>query len=239
MPKLRRFHFGGRRRKFPYRKRPFFKRKTRRGRSSVPRQMKAIGTGTSDRAIVHLRYGYNVHLVPGAPQTNQQFVANTLFRPLAADAHSPLYVDQWQLMYNQYRVFALSWRITVNNINENALAIVATPTPNASFAPGAGGLTLSLEQRMSKMRISSNSGGAQTIRMRGKVGMPRVIGYTPVQYKTDTLTAGIMGSNPSQEIFLNFYFQSVDGLTNINAEYVVDFIYHAELFDRVNPLLSS
>lgn len=230
--------------KYTHRRSNFRRRRTQyrkgglrnhRKRRNYPPTMRNRQIGFSQRCIVHLKFAINFHVSGAFVTYNNNYIANTLFKPNATQAEFPMCVDQWKALYSNYRVFAMNWKVQYNNYNGQATCVVVAP--QAASTAVFTDVRTACEQRGARTMYAVANTGIAT--MRGKYYLPRILGMTSSEYRGRQDTSGNLGPTPSNPVaqgFMNFGLFSIDGSTTISGDVMVEMIFHAELF---NPIVQS
>lgn len=186
--------------------------------------MNVFATKIVSRLRFHTRLP--VSLTGGVPN-DYQFRLNSLFDPdFTGTGHQPYGFDQLTAIYSRYRVYAVTFDISlIPDALDKSIetTIVANNTSSAI-------VTTDLASE------SSNCFGTQQYnvysrspRFRGRVDLPFLNGETRAQYTANENTSAAYNSNPSE--VLNLHICSVAGSTQtLILSVTLDFT--AEFFDQ-------
>lgn len=192
-----------------------------------------------DKALVKFPYilSKNMATMGGASRMTS-IRLNSLYDPDSSGiGHQPLGTDQWAAFYQRYRVYKVTYDITVCAINETCPAgIVAVRT--SKFENGID--TDWYEQPRTRRKVIGNGAGQNRVNFRGSVNIPHVLGLSALQYKTETPTSATFSDSPNIEAFMLIGVSPFD----VNANYTgfqvfAKLTYHAELFNRLELSLSN
>lgn len=221
----------------PYRKRLQYKRKSLApGRGTLRYKGQP---GIADRAVIKLRYRDNyVFTAPaGNYFTQRAWLLNSIYDPdNTGIGHQPLTYDQWSLFYRSYRVFKADVTIQLANQESEAVQMGWTvqPLDNAVFASDSA-----FEQPHTFTKILGGINGQNRTIIKRTVYMPRMIGQTPTQYKSNEDVSAVFGFNPIHTVYGILFGESIDGITVPNVSVNMDIVFHVELFDRKEMPISD
>lgn len=217
------------RRKRPMRRRRTFRRRNFRRRNNTTTVNNGISP-ISQRFITKLKYHQNFSLTIASADTlvEKIFYLNSINQPDAGSgpgAHQPYGRDQLNSMYNKYRVFATSWRLSIepNGFSGTAHTI---PVPNEQVFAGAdtgfaGEVPLALTKSISV---------DQPTVFTGRVNLPRLNGQTSAQYKASEDFDASYASNPTELNELHVLIASNQASSQVyNCN--ITLVYHVESFD--------
>lgn len=205
----------------------------------------------SDKMIVHLPYVdyQKVNAAGGAATPNyfqKTYSLNALYDPEPGAINTfPLGYTEWSTLYQRYRVYAVSYELTLWNGSDDTSVIGALYINDAG---GTGGMNANVTSWLSQPRarpisLGNKSGGKSQQVFRGKIYCPGYLGLTAEQYRTDSFeTAGTMGSNGSPpqrnlKMFINLT-NTNNGVTTPTIYATMKMTYHTELFDRTSMIAS-
>lgn len=178
----------------------------------------------------------------GFPYTVQKaYNINGLYDPETGALNDQnLGFTQYMALYNKYRVYKVDYDVTIINTSLSAVA------GSLSFGKAGEQVDVSDPQQLNvphSRRFTLGLGGQTSpsaksmIRLRGSVYLPRIVGKTSEQYRTNDIYIGTKSTNPAEIIQM-----SINGI-NINqslqAQFQVDVRYtcHVELFDRDTSII--
>lgn len=180
------------------------------------------------RTIVKLKY-HEDWVSPGTVY-DHVWNLNSIFDPnRTGTGHQPYGHDQYLTFYNRYRVFAVSYNLSISALgaDENYKVSVG-PSNDASTYTNP---SLAAETPGFYTRVVSN---AQPIIMKGKYSLPNITGVTKTQYKTDDRFQSQFGASPTELIVMHVVASSIgsDAAPAANKlGYSLNLVYHCELFD--------
>ncbi|AJD07499.1 putative capsid protein [Odonata-associated circular virus-19] len=230
------------------RRRPSARKPTRRytrrprvaaKRTGAPRTMRNSNTSQliAPRYITTLKYCERdsvVTSVSGASGADL-YNLNSIFDPdRTGTGHQPLGHDQLQLLYNRYRVFGVSWRVTFYQPGAGVAGLFAVfPQNNALTQNGVSTSVLKeLPHAFTKL-----SRADQPVVFTGRVSLPKLTGQTPAQFKAGLEYQATFGASPSE---LQTLLVAVNPVTTgaQTFNYEIELKYHVECFDPI-PLAQS
>lgn len=219
----------------PFRKTAFRKRSMRSTRSKLTMRNNNTNQLIAPRYITKLKYcerdtfGVSVANAAGGDLYN----LNSIFDPdRTGVGHQPLGRDQLALLYNRYRVFAVSWRVEIPP-GANVQTYYVFPQNNAQTLIGNSSSVMK-ELPHSFSKISRTD--IPTV-FTGRVSLPRLTGQTPTQYKAGLEYQAAFGSDPTelQTLFVGGVPFTTGAAT---VSYDLTLMYHVECFDPI-PLTQS
>jgi len=201
---------------------------TRRMTSAIPAGMGFI----APRTIVTLKYTQMIVLasIGGGTTSEFTFNLNSVFAPAStasATNHQPYGFDQLADLYNRYRVFKTTWRVSSGASNDQYIMAV-TPV-NGVFAFPSAQDAAEYPRGLVKMAGTS---GSNTLNFRGRLYLP-VLTAKPREYATDDRYASLTSGSPIEVMRLHVLWQNVAAITSIEApRFVVTLTYKVEFFDE-------
>lgn len=211
----------------------------------LPIRKRAVNTakvrktlGFPDRMITKLEYRtsgiYSVAGLPGVIDYN----LNSIYDPeVALGGHQPLWTNQYQALYNKYRVFRCKYEIKMM-----ALSTGGTPARYValSSAQPTTALPVSVGAAWEQNRTANKvlpSGPDKVTTVRGNISMPKLQGQTVVEFKGDDGNDALLTANPSNPAILRTIIESVNG-NETQYTYDIKLTYFVEFFDRKTPNVS-
>lgn len=193
-----------------------------------------------DRLLIKLNYKDNISLAGTSPATYaiKNFRLNSIYDPDLdiINGHQPLGYDQWQVFYNQYRVYKATVTCTVVNNNNGGIQAALLPynTPGTinSIDDSA------FEQPHVVSKIIAGQNGMNKVVLKKTFDIPRILGKSHVQYKSSDVTAAAFPTNPIEECRLAVIARQVNDNSAPACAAVISITYHCELFDRKQQALS-
>jgi hypothetical protein len=160
-----------------------------------------------------------------------QFSLNSLFDPnTTGTGHQPRGFDQIKTLYNRYRVYGVSYRVTG--------VLDSIPTNQATFL-GVNPINGTNSSTTSDAAAESNWGAAVPISIyapnsiSGFVNLPQLNGKTPEAYMADDTTQADISASPSESMHLIVSVQNLAG-TAVSAYIFVQLEYDCEFSDAIN-----
>lgn len=148
--------------------------------------------------------------------------------------HQPLGRDQLALLYNRYRVFAVSWRVTFYPVSANFYSLFSVfPQNNANTNIG---LSSSQLKELPHAFTKVSSIDKPTV-FTGRVSLPRLTGQTSTQFKSGLEYQASFGADPSELQTLVIAAVPLSSGT-VSYPYEIELKYHVECFDPI-PLSQS
>jgi len=179
------------------------------------------------RLITRLKYasqfGSGIALTAGVLY-DYQFSLNGLYDPdITSTGHQPYGFDQLMLVYNNYRVFATSWVVTVPSSSQ-ALTVVVLPNNGSQTFTN---LEYMSEQPRAITRTTPYNGGTSTM-IKGKMYLPRLAGVSSTEYRGGDEFFGNSGANPTEIMYLHLGLYSPANCTVFPS---IQIVFHAEFTD--------
>lgn len=215
------------RRRAPVRRkrRTKFRRQRKIGRSLV---VNRSPMPVAPRFITRLKYASQfsstgLTIVAGV-LSDYHFRINSLYDPdSSATGHQPYGFDQLIALYGNYRVFATSWIVTVPSSSQPLTVVVLPENGGTTFS----NLEYMSEQPRAITRTTPYNGGTATM-IKGKMYLPRLMGVSSAEYRTDDRFAGDASSNPAEIGLLHLGIYSP---ANCSVYPSIQIIYHCEFTD--------
>lgn len=213
-------------------------------RRSKPSVVRIRQRTLPDKMLVKLPYAdlEGVNGGGGFPYTIQKaYNINGLYDPeTGAFNQQNLGFQQYMALYNKYRVYKVDYDVTLINTSLSAVA------GSISFGKQGEQIDVTDPQQLNtpfSRRFTLGLGGntapssKSMVRIRGSIFLPRTIGKTSEQYRTNDAYVGTKGTNPSELIQM-----SINGVNinqSVQATFQVDVRYtcHVELFDRDTSII--
>lgn len=194
--------------------------------------------GIPDRMITKLEYrvGKQINSSFGATAI-VDYRLNSIYDPeIALGGHQPMWRDQYDALYNKYRVFRCKYEFKICAINSNGTPLRVVTLSSAqqpSSLPST--ITTAWEQNRTGNRLIP-SGSDKITTMRGNISLPYLQGQTSVAFKGDDDNASGMGGDPVNWAVLRFLAESANSSAE-TVQYSIDvkLTYFVEFFDRKTP----
>lgn len=217
-----------------YRKRRAVARRTNGGKVSLMRN-----SLVPDRMITKLVYKDNINLAGTNPNpwTSNQFRLNSIYDPdqSIVNGHQPLGRDQWSNFYLKYRVFKAVVSCTFINNATTGVQVGIIPF-NYDSALLLDDSTFELPH-VKSATIGGNT-GVNKKTLTKVVDIPRIMGKSHVQYKTDPNTGSTFGTNPNNQCALSVACRTINDSAAPLVQAIINITYYVEFFDRINPRIS-
>lgn len=194
--------------------------------------------GFPDRMITKLEYRtsgiYSVAATPGYIDYN----LNSIYDPeIAVGGHQPLWTDQYEAVYNKYRVFRCKYEVKIM-----ALSTGGTPARYVALASAQapGVLPTNIGDAWEQNRTANQvlpSGPDRVTTVRGNIALPKLQGQTSVEFKGDDGNDALLTANPTNPAVLRTIIESVNG-NETQYTYDIRLTYFVEFFDRKTPHVS-
>lgn len=219
-------------------------RSTRRTNKSRPSVVRIKQRTLPDKMMVKLPYADLEGVNGGAAYYAQKaYNINGLYDPeTGALNQQNLGFNQYMSLYNKYRVYKVDYDVTIINTSLSAVAgslsfgkqgeqvDVTDPqqlnTPfSRRFTLGLGGLTAPSSRSM--------------VRLRGSIYLPRTVGKTSEQYRTNDIYIGTKSSNPSEIIQMSINAININQSLPATLQVDVRYTCHVEIFDRDTSIITG
>lgn len=170
--------------------------------------------------------------------TQKSYNINSLYDPeTGALNQQPYGFSEYSSLFKKYRVFKVDYDIVLVNTAPSVVAgsisfarqgyQIAITDPQQLSAPYSRRFTLG-------MGATSGTSSAQSMkRIKGSIYLPRVLGYTPEQYRTNDDVVGTIVSNPANVAQLSINCINVNDGVQATIQADVRLTYHVEWFDRI------
>lgn len=215
-------------------KRPIRARRNKKRKSGTVR-VKTLGI--PHRMIVKMPYtDVGQYATDTGYYVQKSYNVNNVWDPETGVLNdSALWVKEYSNIYEKFRVFAVSYDVVLINGNTSAPSFGSLCFAEQGNGPD-GNAIQSFSMPFSRPFTLSYSGAHNTVRLKGKMSLPKVLGMTSEQYRTnDRFVGTLAGSNPATMIQMVITNRATNGsASNLIAH--VKLTYHLELFDRVRVL---
>lgn len=221
----------GRRRRIGFRKRPSTRRYPRGAR--LTGQLTKNVMVRPDKLRVKLPYTdyYSVACPMGGVGVTRSWNLNSIYDPdRTGIGHQPLGHDEWNNFYSRYRVYGVSYELTMTNLSADN--VIAGTINTSSYVPSSSFVDVgTLEQpRSRKLRIGNREGNSTTT-MRGYLKLPPIIGQTNEQYRTSDENVALFSSSPVAQACLNLNLLAMNTTSVAAVTVYIRMVYHVELMD--------
>lgn len=195
--------------------------------------------GIADRALIKMRYRDNYVLTSNTPSpfTQRAWLLNSIYDPdNTGIGHQPLTYDQWALFYLSYRVYKTDVVIHLANQETEAVQIGWTVQPDDNTLAVTDA---AFEQPHTFTKILGGINGQNRAMIKRSVYHPRILGQQSKQYRANENTYSTWYNNPPTKIYGLLFAESIDSSTTPNVSVNVTLIFHLEMFDRKEALIST
>lgn len=191
-----------------------------------------------DRMLLKLPY-YEQIKWSGNTSAYYDFNLNSIYDPNRSGiGHQPLGYDQWGKLYNRYRVYGVTIRLSATNLGDVPVRVGMI---GDNLASGAAYLSdeSKFEQPHMKSFLLGNANGMNTKTVKMFYSCAKVNGSDKIRYNSDNQFQSQWNNNPNEIIVGHVVGNSIDGTTALNVVWDVHIIYHMEAFDRITLSLSN
>lgn len=153
---------------------------------------------------------------------------NGLFDPnQTGTGHQPKGFDQLAALYQRYRVFATRYKVIFSpNVSSIPVHCIVAPTNSLTAYVDASDI---IEAPFSKNRVSIVYADPPTIS--GFVDLATLNGKSRTAYAADDTTQALVTANPSEQLALHVFSESVDGSTTITTYFTILLEFDVEFSD--------
>lgn len=168
--------------------------------------------------------------------SEQRMSLNSIFDPnMTGTGHQPYGHDQMALLYKNYKVYAVSFKLVFNNPSADGMYVgvrVCNPNDTQSIT-GLTGPVLQ-EAPMSTTRMINNT-GKQVIVISQYFPMSTLLGLTPLQFKAATASpfSALFGNSPGNQPTLHFAAGSTAGATGDSIHCQCSVTYYTQAYERI------
>lgn len=204
-------------------------RRSRRSNKSTIRNSRPSAI-IADRFITKMKYGDRYAVpAPGAVGVNGAYLfnLNSVYDPdRTGVGHQPWGRDQLAGLYNRYRVFAVSWRISFYNAPQAAQASFAVVPVNTDAT--LGGTSLSVLRETPRAIVKISSVDKPTV-FTGRITLSKLNGQTTSEYKGSDRFSALNNADPSELMTLQVVANPA--VQNTSYTFEAQLTYHVEWFD--------
>lgn len=209
------------------------RRMTRRNGTRVKNSKGSNGFPDSEVAV--LRYSEEI-AVTGTLYGQYTFRGNSVFDPNETGiGHQPLYYDEYDRVYQKYKVVASTCRVTATNYNAAASAVIVL-TPSSEIITITS-YPVAMEQPYAKrtelLPVSTRQGSQSTVK--SAMTTRKMLGLSSAQFASEDYSAST-GSNPASIWYWNI---SAFDIVEVSVRLVVDLEYRVIFYDRQAATLSK
>lgn len=187
-----------------------------------------------DRYFTKLRYHtidqFTAPPFSTIPLTGYSQYRTSIFDPdLTRVGHQPMWHDQLQLMYTNYRVHGVGYRITVVSPDGGRLTLLALGTAvNATLETSWDTLTERKDTRVMRVPYSS---AAPAMTYTGFIHNGKAWGRSKREFYDDDQFIAVMGNNPTKTTVLTLYAGTAAAGATIDLS--IELTYYVEFMERV------
>lgn len=179
------------------------------------------------RMMCTLKYQDNLTLTISALSYQEKiYRTNSLYDPdQSGSGHQPYGFDQLAAIYNRYRVYAMSWRISIPYSSATAWTCVVPVNGSKTFTN-----TQDMGEYPRAVTKPTGFAGAGVVVYKGSVYLPKISGIKRHEYATDDRTQAVTTTDPNEVINLHL---GINNLDNAQHTYypTVTLLFKCELFD--------
>lgn len=207
-----------------------YKRRSKQMTTNVNRSLRPFPS----RFITKMKYAEQLNVVGGigSAQTSYRFNLNSIYDPNRTGfGHQPYGRDEFNAIYNRYRVISCSYVISAFNSGSSGdgYSIVAALPSNQEVLLSGG---LAQAQETPRCKFITQAPNATLKVLRGKVYLPALAGLTKTQYMADDRYQAQFDSDPNETLILNVFAGAITGAAETNTTKLsVVLEYTVELFD--------
>lgn len=211
------------------RKRARYMRKAKRSSRALTTVIRGV-TPYPSRMITKMKYCETVNFTSGAGFKVLKINLNSIFDPnRSGTGHQPYGRDQYETIYNRYRVIKAHWSIITNTATSTYIQVVALPSNEDISTPAF----LENVKERSRARFIVQGNDVPFKVLRGKTYIPSLMGRTRAQYMADDNYQAVMSASPNELAVLNIFGGTVtdDPLASTAMSMQITIKYFVELFD--------
>lgn len=194
-----------------------------------------------DRMICKLQYKDNINLAGVSPADYAVWNGrlNSLYDIDYAlvNGHQPLGYDQWGAFYQKYRVFKVG--VSVTFINNTTTGVQCGVLPynfiNGNISQIGDD---DYEQPHVVSRTIAGSAGMNKCTLKKVVDIPRIMGRSHAQYKSEDLYAATWSASPQNICNLAVFARTINGAAPPTVQAIINLTLYCEFFDRKQMALS-
>lgn len=190
----------------------------------------AVGSFPS-RARVPLRYTSYLRVNPGVlTGADTVFSLNGIFDPeISGAGHQPREYDTWATLYGKYRVYSCTVEAHVRQRAAHGIAAYLIPNNSPTALVSAN-----IPQELPRAVALGVTGANQPVASKTvHFDCAAILGLPRAQYLANEDTAGAIGANPTEQVYVHLWAQQLDSATVADFEYEVNLTFDVEFYDRV------
>lgn len=216
-----------------YRKRrPVFRRRTRKTRTVGTRRVpRLIPLGIPRYRFAKLSYcDVNTATVAATSYTGWGY-QSSLFDPyVSVGGHQPMFFDQYAAMYRRYTVMGIAYSLEAVTDQSTNGPLFVTITPSSV---GASSTSISIARERAGTKEVVVSHGYKG-RVKGYVSVAKVLGVDRRKLLTDDQYSALISANPVQLAYLTFQVFNQTA-ANITIYLSVRMTYYCRFYDPTDP----
>lgn len=189
------------------------------------------------RLMLKLQYFQRYQLVSeGGSMVKQTFNLNSIYDPDSTGyGGQPLGRDEWAPFYNKYRVYKVTYQMTLTNTDQSQPVDIAILNCNGFVPTLDNSVYEQPNSRIVSLGPASGAGSSKSIY--GKIDLARLNGKTHLQYRADEETAATLGNDPVEILTQNIIGSPTIVGSPVDFTYSVKYTYYLEFFDpKVLPI---
>jgi len=224
------------RKKRTYKRRPMRKFGRRRGYRA--NAVVSRSSPLPDRFFTRLKYSdaYTITYTGFQTPVHYVFNVNSIYDPnYSGLGHQPYCHDQFQALYNRYRVYGCKYQVTFSNTS-------TTDYSEASVVLRPNNINLTNQQTVRenpycvhKITLAPEGSGRSTTTVRGYASVSKLRGVSKRAVSTENDYAALMGSTPNIVPTIQIYHYNATNAGTASPLYFrIDLEYYTCFYDRKN-----
>ena len=162
-------------------------------------------------------------LNPGAGGIASVYVfnLNSLFDPnVTGVGHQPTGFDQLMAIYEQYTVYGVKYKVSINNVDATQAVIAGVTTNDSSTTQTDPRVYMENGQTEWKGVSNRNGAGEDIVYFSNYVDLAKVHGLPMNQYLNEDVYAGTQTTNPTENSFLHVWAAAYDNLSDPGTQFL-------------------
>lgn len=200
-----------------------------------PRIPRAIGVPKHMFAKVRYTEQYQVSIAPSGSDS-REYRLNSVFDPdLTGVGGQPYYHDQYQAMFQRYRVYGcmVEFNISCSSANTNLYHPITVLTSYCDDTPAW--LTINNAVNAKRSVRKTIIPGQSNIVVKRYYNLRSLAGVSRMEYNTAAVYEARCNANPTRPIIANIMFRNNDGTSTIVTQYYLRMTYYVKYFENVEP----
>jgi hypothetical protein len=196
-------------------------------RGAIPNQLYA--TTFPQQMKVCLKYGHNSNFTTTVSIANDnKFRLNSIFDPdLSGVGHQPQGRDQWNLLYNRYRVDSVRYTIRSLSMTTHGMMLAALPNNNTTT------LTDPEQFEESPLTVIKPVGTGTPTTLVRHLDLKVLNGVSKNMYENDDRFQSLFSTNPTEVLVLHVGLWELGALASVTASFNITLEYFVTLFDPI------